>query len=167
MPLSVARIYLFTIRTDEALLSADFCWVELITELWVTSVEMRLVGGGHIPLTVGIEGRISVALFYSVERNIGLAVTGVERGPLVVGNGGCRDGGGTGGCRTGSTWRTLVAPVVHRAREGDDGEQRWEVDKGRCKGGGWSGQERTADFRPFPVKETGSCNIGTLLSQCL
>ena len=67
MPLSMARVYLFTIRTDETLLPTDFCWVELISEFRVTSVEMGLVGGGHMPVTLTIERGISVTLFDVIE----------------------------------------------------------------------------------------------------
>jgi len=111
MPLSMAGIYLFTIWTDETLFSADFCWVEVISEFRVTVVEMGLVGGGSTPVTLAIERRISVTLFDVIEGD-GAPGVGDERGTMVVGDGCC---GRWRGSRTGSTWRTLVAPVVHRA----------------------------------------------------
>ena len=132
MPLSVARVYLFTIWTDETLLSADFCWVEVISKFRVTIVEMRLVGGGHTPVTLAIERRISVTLFDVTKRYADLAVRH-ERGPVVVGGGGGRCCGGSRGSRTGSTWRTLVAPVVHRARGDDEGRKMEEQIKGGVK----------------------------------
>jgi hypothetical protein len=107
MPLPVARIYLFTIWTDETLLSADFCWVEVISEFRVIIVEMRLVGGGHTAVTLAIERGISVTLFDVIEGDANLAVR--HERPVVVGDVGGRCCSRMRGSRTVSTWGTLVS----------------------------------------------------------
>ena len=62
MPLPVTWVNLFTIRSDQTFLPADFCWVELIHVFWVTVVEMGLVCRWHVSLTTSIERRMPVTL---------------------------------------------------------------------------------------------------------
>jgi hypothetical protein len=75
VPLSMARLYFFTVGADETLLAADSGRINKLWALWIACVgKMGLISGREVALSLGVELGIAVAELGALERDIGAAV---------------------------------------------------------------------------------------------
>jgi hypothetical protein len=122
-------LYLLPVRPDETLLPAHSRGVELVEMFWVTSWEVRLICGGHVPLTVSVDRSMSIPMLDVAEGDASLALAGLDRRPLLLVRVGwsrrLRSWAGTS-----CAWGPLVAPLIH---------ERWFGG-----GGGWERSPQTA-----------------------